>query len=87
MEPMMQRDRTLSTSVAILVPVGAVFERPHYWRSTAGVLHTCVRFDTGGYSYGSIQGEPVALRELAAALVEAADQADASGEAPEAVAS
>jgi hypothetical protein len=35
-----------------------------------------VRFDAGGYSNAHIQGEPAALRELATALVLAADQAD-----------
>jgi hypothetical protein len=36
-----------------------------------------VRFDIGGYSDAHIQGDPTALRELAAALVDAADRADA----------
>jgi hypothetical protein len=40
------------------------------------VLNASVRFDAGGYSYGHIQGEPAALRELAAALILAADLAD-----------
>jgi hypothetical protein len=35
-----------------------------------------VRFDAGGYSNAHIQGAPAALRELAAALTLAADQAD-----------
>jgi hypothetical protein len=35
-------------------------------------------FDAGGTSHGHIQGPPAALRELAAALIAAADQADAS---------
>jgi hypothetical protein len=40
------------------------------------VLNASVRFDAGGYSSGHIQGEPAALRELAAALILAADLAD-----------
>jgi hypothetical protein len=59
----------------------------HHWRSAAGVVHTSIRFDAGGYSDGSIQGELAALRELAAALTEAADQADAAQGVAEAVAS
>ena len=40
------------------------------------MLNASVRFDAGGYSSAHIQGPPTALRELAAALVDAADQAD-----------
>jgi hypothetical protein len=40
-----------------------------------------VAFKAGGYSRGHIQGDPAALRELAAALVVAADQADAAEQA------
>jgi hypothetical protein len=40
------------------------------------VLNASVRFDTGGYSNAHLQGEPAALRELAAALIQAADRAD-----------
>jgi hypothetical protein len=42
------------------------------------VLNASVRFEAGGYSSGHIQGPPAALRELAAALVQAADLADRS---------
>jgi hypothetical protein len=35
-----------------------------------------VAFQAGGYSRAHLQGAPAALRELAAALVLAADQAD-----------
>jgi hypothetical protein len=46
--------------------------------SSAGVLNASVRFEVGGYSSGHIQGPPAALRELAAALIDAANRADAS---------
>jgi hypothetical protein len=35
-----------------------------------------VKFEVGGYSYATIQGDPVALRELAYALVDAAGRAE-----------
>jgi hypothetical protein len=74
---MMQNDPMPSISLGIIVPAGAAYDSHHHWHSTDGVLNASVRFDAGGYSSGHIQGEPTALRELAAALVEAADQADA----------
>jgi hypothetical protein len=75
---MMPLDRMPSISLGLIVPVGALYDNHHHWPNDAGVWHASVRFDAGGYSCGHIQGEPVALRELAAALVQAADQADAS---------
>jgi hypothetical protein len=75
---MMPLDRMPSTSVGIIVPVGAAYDTHHHWRTDAGELRASVGFQAGGYSRGHIQGEPAALRELAAALVVAADQADAS---------
>jgi hypothetical protein len=83
----MHPDRMPSISLGIIVPTGATYDSHHHWHSTDGVLNASVRFDAGGYSNGHIQGEPAALRELAAALVEAADQADPDGAVPEAVAS
>jgi hypothetical protein len=74
----MHPDRMPSLSLGIIVPVGAVYDGSHHWPDNAGVLHASVHFDAGGYSCGHIQGEPAALRELAAALLEAADLADAS---------
>jgi hypothetical protein len=65
-----------SVSVGIIVPAGAAYDGHHHWRNSAGVLHASVRFDAGGYSTAHIQGEPAALRELAAALTLAANQAD-----------
>jgi hypothetical protein len=75
---MMPPDRMPSISVGVIVPVAAVYDTHHHWWNSAGVLHASVRFDAGGYSSGHIQGEPGALRELAAALHLAADQADAA---------
>jgi hypothetical protein len=73
---MMQHDRMPSISLGIIVPAGAVYDGHHHWYSSAGVLNASVRFEVGGYSSGHIQGPPAALRELAAALVDAADRAE-----------
>ena len=75
---MMPNDRMPSISLGLIIPVGAAYDTDHYWPNDAGVWHASVRFDAGGYSSAHIQGPPAALRELAAVLVEAADQADAS---------
>ena len=75
---MMPLDRMPSISLGIIVPAGASYDSHHHWPNDAGVVHASVRFDAGGYSCGHIQGEPVALRELAAALLAAADRADPS---------
>jgi hypothetical protein len=73
---MMQHDRMPSISLGIIVPAGASYDSHHHWYSSAGVLNASVRFDAGGYSSAHIQGPPAALRELATALVAAADRAD-----------
>jgi hypothetical protein len=73
---MMPLDRMLSISLGIIVPAGAVYDSHHHWHSSDSVLNASVHFDAGGYSSGHIQGPPAALRELAAALVDAADRAD-----------
>jgi hypothetical protein len=72
----MPLDRMPSISLGLIVPPGAVYDASHHWPNDAGMVHASVRFDAGGYSCGHIQGEPAALRELAAALLAAADQAD-----------
>jgi hypothetical protein len=72
---MMPLDRMPSISLGIIVPAGAAYDS-HHWHSSAGVLNASVRFEAGGYSSAHIQGEPAALRELAAALTLAADRAD-----------
>jgi hypothetical protein len=74
----MPLDRMPSISIGVIVPAGASYDTSHHWPNDNGVWHASVRFDAGGYSSAHIQGPPAALRELAAALVEAADQADAS---------
>jgi hypothetical protein len=73
---MMPNDRMPSIGLGIIVPAGAVYDCHHHWHSSAGVLNASVRFDVGGYSSAHIQGEPAALRELAAILVDAADRAN-----------
>jgi hypothetical protein len=72
----MHPDRMPSISLGVIVPAGARYDSHHHWRTDLGALRASVRFEAGGYSYATIQGEPVALRELAAALVDAADQAE-----------
>ena len=74
---MMQNDRMPSIGLGIIVPAGADYDSHHHWRNDVGELWASVRFDVGGYSDAHIQGDPPALRELAAALVDAADRADA----------
>jgi hypothetical protein len=72
----MPPDRMPSLSLGIIVVPGAVYDSHHHWRTDTGDLRTSVVFQAGGYSSAHIQGDPAALRELAAALVDAADQAD-----------
>jgi hypothetical protein len=74
----MPLDRMPSISIGIIVPAGVLYNSHHHWRTSAGVVHASVGFEAGGYSGAHIQGEPAALRELAAALALAADRADAS---------
>ena len=82
----MHPDRMPSMSLGLIVPTGATYDS-HHWHSSDGLLNASIRFEAGGYSSGHIQGEPAALRELAAALTLAADQAEADRCEPEAVAS
>jgi hypothetical protein len=72
----MHPDRMPSISLGVIVPAGARYDSHHHWHTDTGALRASVRFEVGGYSYATIQGDPAALRELAAALVEAADQAE-----------
>jgi hypothetical protein len=78
---MMPPDRMPSISVGILVPPGAAYDPHHHWRNDAGELRASVAFQAGGYSRAHLQGDPAALRELAAALTLAADQADVAEQA------
>ena len=72
---MMPLDRMPSISLGILVPAGATYDRHHHWRTDTGEARASVGFDAGGHSHGHLQGSPTALRELAAALLDAAAQA------------
>jgi hypothetical protein len=74
----MPLDRMPSIGLGVFVPAGAVYDSHHHWRNDAGQWRASVRFELGGYSDAHIQGDPPALRELAAALVQAADLADAA---------
>ena len=69
-----------SVSLGIIVPIGAGYDPSHHWRTETGTLRASLSFDAGGYSHGHLQGEPAALRELAAALIEAADLAERVGD-------
>ena len=71
---MMPLDRMPSITVGIIIPAGAVYDSHYHWRTETGAPRASVGFDAGGHSNAHIQGPPSALRELAAALVEAADQ-------------
>ncbi len=75
---MMPLDRMPSISLGIIVHVGTSYDASYYWRMDAGEPRASVGFDAGGHSNAHIQGLPAALRELATALVDAADRADAA---------
>jgi hypothetical protein len=74
----MHPDRMPSINLGVLVPAGAAYDSSHHWRTNTGALRASVAFEVGGYSAAHVQGEPAALRELAAALMLAADQAEAA---------
>jgi major membrane immunogen (membrane-anchored lipoprotein) len=82
----MHLDRMPSISLGIIVHVGAVYDASYHWRTDAGELRASVGFDAGGYSSAHIQGPPAALRELAAALVDAADRAEGADDPADALA-
>jgi len=66
----------LAISLGLLVRPGILYDTHHHWRAQDGERRASVGFDAGGTSHGHLQGPPAALRELAAALLEAADAAD-----------
>jgi hypothetical protein len=72
---MMPNDPMPFISLGIVVPAGAAYAS-HHWRSETGTVRASVRLDAGGHANAHIQGPPAALRQLAAALVQAADLAD-----------
>jgi hypothetical protein len=82
----MPLDRMPSISLGIIVRVGVVYDASYHWRTEAGELRASVGFDAGGHSNAHIQGSPAALRELAAALIQAADQAESAEDPANAVA-
>jgi hypothetical protein len=67
-----------SISLGIIVPAGALYDRHHHWHTETGELRASVGFEAGGHSHAHLQGSPAALRELAAALVDAANRADSA---------
>ena len=83
---MMPLDRMPSISLGIIVPVGVRYDAGYHWRTEYGELRASVGFDAGGHSNAHIQGPPAALRELAAVLLDAADQAESAEEPANAVA-
>ena len=83
---MMPLDRMPAISLGIIVRVGAVYDASYHWRTEDGELRASVGFDAGGHSNAHIQGPPAALRELAAALIQAADQAESDEDSANAVA-
>jgi hypothetical protein len=74
----MPLDRMPSISLGIIVHVGTGYDASSHWRTDAGELRAAVGFDAGGHSNAHIQGPPAALRELAAALIDAADRAESA---------
>ncbi len=78
MEPIDARPSYARDQPGIIIRVGTIYDAHHHWRAEDGELRASVGFDAGGTSHGHIQGPPAALRELAAALIQAADRADAS---------
>jgi hypothetical protein len=72
---MMPNDPMPFISLGIVVPAGAAYDR-HHWRTETGTVQASVRFEAGGHANAHVQGPPAALRQLAAALVKAADLAD-----------
>jgi len=75
-----------SIGLGIILHVGSRYDPSSHWRTDAGELRASVGFDAGGHSNAHIQGPPAALRELAAALVDAADRAERADDPADAVA-
>jgi hypothetical protein len=78
----MPLDRMPSISLGIIVPAGAIYDASYHWRTDTGEARASVGFDAGGHSNAHLQGSPAALRELAGALLDAADRADQDATAP-----
>jgi len=82
----MPLDRMPSISLGIIVHVGAVYDASYHWRNEAGELRASVGFDAGGHSNAHVQCLPAALRELAAALLQAAERAESADDPADAAA-
>jgi hypothetical protein len=72
---MMPFDPMPFISLGMVVPTGAAYDSYH-WRTETGTVRASVRLEAGGHANAHLQGPPAALRQLAAALVQAADLAD-----------
>jgi hypothetical protein len=72
-------------SLGLIVRVGTLYDLYH-WHTEDGERRASVGFDAGGTSHGHLQGPPAALRELAAALIQAADRAESAEDPANAVA-
>ena len=83
---MMPLDRMPSISLGIILHVGTSYDPSSHWRTDAGEPRASIGFDAGGHSNAHIQGPPAALRELAAALIQAADRAESVDDPANAVA-
>ena len=77
---MMPVDPMPFISLGIVVPTGVAYDS-HNWRTETGAVRASVRFEAGGHANTHIQGPSAALRQLAAALVRAADLADHTDQA------
>jgi hypothetical protein len=75
MEPMMPTYRRASVVYTSLLLDQGTRYQPDAWTANDGSIRSSVDFEPGG-GRCCIQGRPAALRELAAALVLAADKAD-----------
>jgi hypothetical protein len=82
--PMMPAYPTSSPSTLSVTLLAAEGTRylPERWLTSTGVPHGSVRYDARSVWF-TIQGAPAALRELAAALMAAAELADPSEPAPD----
>jgi hypothetical protein len=82
MEPMMQSDptRPSALSVALLAHTGTRYQ-VDAWMADNGQPHGSVRHDTNR-AWFTIQGRPIALRELAEALLRCAELTEQTYPAP-----
>ena len=71
-------------SLGLIVRAGTAYDL-YTWQADDGERRASVGFDAGGHSHAHLQGSPAALRELAAALLDAADRADSADDPAPAV--